>query len=305
LEKYRETINSKRNSKSKVSVKNDFKLATLFKAPKIKKWKEITYAQIAVNLKKIFKTNNEKSFNKNKVFISEYIIMLNDLVRLSLLLMQKKSKKYDFLSYDTATEELIKNLGYIGLTPSYMKYKYGIMGYEFCKSLKKEYPSSRLLLGTSGIDCRCHDFKDKPPEQSYDFQGKPLVQIDWGIAGTTKEGWLDIAVILNEKIRMGVQLQNGKYRRFICKIGKTKIRENAESIANSLKQKDIFFKNNYEKKFGTFGDEFRYQYLRAVDAPKIINDKGNIIPGKTYDEILKHIKQDLKKAIQARKELKI
>jgi hypothetical protein len=162
-----------------------------------------------------------------------------------------------------------------------MKYKYGIMGCEFYKSLKKQYPS--LPCGTSGI-----------VDGLYDFQDKPFVQIDWGISGNAKQGWVDIAVILNKNIRLGVQLENGKYRRFICGIGKS-----TKKIAKSLKNKGAFFKNNYEK-FKSFGDKFRYQELQAVDAPKIIEADGKIISGKTYKEILEYIKQDLKTAIMCR-----
>jgi hypothetical protein len=266
--------------------------------PKIEKWSEMPYSKIRDNIKELL---DKGSFlKKHKAFISEYINMLNDLVELSLILMRVNSGKYDFLSYDTDTAKLIKNLNNIGLTPSYMKYKYGIMGTEFDKSLKKTYSS---LLGTSGIVRKKSSSIVVEEVEVYDFQGKPLVQIDWGIAGTSKQGWIDVAAILSENIRIGVQLQDGIYRRFICDL-----KGEALDKAEKLRKNGVFFKKDNEKKFGKFSkskDEFRYQNLRAIDAPEIIKDDGKIKPGKTYEEILEHVKQDLKKAIQAGKELKI
>jgi len=105
---------------------------------------------------------------------------------------------------------------------------------------------------------------------------------------------------LSKRIRVGVHLEDGIYSIFICDLEGTAL-ENA----TKLKKNGVFFKKDIKKDFYKFKDEFRYQKLRAVDAPKIIDDDGKIKQGKTYEDILEYIKKDLKKAIQARKELKI
>jgi len=266
LNKYKNKISEK------TSIKHDFVLATLFKSPEIVGWRVIGYDEILYKLNKNFNKFNSKYM----IFLKSYIQMTEQVIELANILMSNNSKKYDFLSYDDNAALLMNLLETIGLRQTYLKYKYAIFAQYLAHKVNEIVGFKEVRIGSNGFE-----------KNLYSFDSEPWLQVDWGISGTTKEGLVDIAVILNKEFRVGIQIQDGKYKKFICRSEKL----DSLGIANNLANHGLIF--DKERDILQFDVQFKYQYKnKSSDKIEIVNN-NKMISKIDFDKIAEEIANDV------------